>query len=417
MSTVTKITNCKFAIKGSGHAPAPGFANINNGVTLAMTNLSSVSVNADHSIASVGAGASWLDVYQCLDPLGKTVAGARNGQVGVAGLTLGGGISYYAPQVGFTCDTVKTFEVVLPSAKIVSASAISHPDLFTALKGGANNFGVVTRIDFSTIPTGQILGGSLAQNISDRSRIFTAFANIAGSDHYDVHASIVTGLSFNSTSKVWGIGHNPIYTLPDPNPPVYRELFSIPYITSTLKVQNLSTLANEHAIPQFNWIFLTSTYGVSADLMETLFDIANATLYPFSAPGDNVFWSFAFEPLPSAITSHGAFPGANPNVLGLSPSDGKDMVLLFSLFWFQPASAKLVRRTAEGLLASWNEAAQQKGLFRDFQYANYADPSQDPFASYGALSDIFLKGVAARYDPKGVFQKKVPGGFKLYDRE
>jgi FAD/FMN-containing dehydrogenase len=76
-----------------------------------MTGLNSISVNTDHSVAGVGAGASWLDVYKYLDPLGITVAGGRNGAVGVGGLTLGGGISYFAPKVGWTCDTVVNFEV------------------------------------------------------------------------------------------------------------------------------------------------------------------------------------------------------------------------------------------------------------------------------------------------------------------
>jgi FAD/FMN-containing dehydrogenase len=96
---VSKIIsgNCHFAIKGRGHAPAAGFANINHAITMDMTGLSTISVNEDHSVASVGAGASWLDVYAFLDPLNKTVAGGRNGAVGVGGLTLGGGISYFSP--------------------------------------------------------------------------------------------------------------------------------------------------------------------------------------------------------------------------------------------------------------------------------------------------------------------------------
>ena len=55
-----------------------------------MTSLASVKVNKDETIASVDAGASWLDVYLYLDGLGVAVAGGRNAAVGVGGLTLGG---------------------------------------------------------------------------------------------------------------------------------------------------------------------------------------------------------------------------------------------------------------------------------------------------------------------------------------
>lgn len=46
-------------------------------------------------------------------------------------------------------------------------------------------------------------------------------------------------------------------------------------------------------------------------------------------------------------------------------------------------------------------------------YLNYADPSQDPLASYGEENVKFMKKVAAEYDAPGVFQTLCPGGFKL----
>ncbi len=61
-----------------------------SGITIDMTGLTSVTVNADKTVASIGAGASWLDVYLYLDHLGIAVAGGRNAAVGVGGLTLGG---------------------------------------------------------------------------------------------------------------------------------------------------------------------------------------------------------------------------------------------------------------------------------------------------------------------------------------
>ena len=102
---------CPFAIKGNAHAPAAGFANIDNGVTIDMTSLQSLSLNEDHSVISIGGGASWLQVYAFLDQYNLAVAGGRNGQVGVGGLTLGGGISNYTAREGYTCDNVEKFEV------------------------------------------------------------------------------------------------------------------------------------------------------------------------------------------------------------------------------------------------------------------------------------------------------------------
>lgn len=68
-------------------------------------------VEVDGSGVKVGAGARWLSVYKALEPLGLAVAGGRNGNVGVGGLLLGGGISHFTTRVGWACDNVINYEV------------------------------------------------------------------------------------------------------------------------------------------------------------------------------------------------------------------------------------------------------------------------------------------------------------------
>ena len=397
----------KFAIKGNGHAPAAGFANVDGGVTIDTTSLTTITLSHDRSVVTVGTGNNWLDVYAYLDPHNLTVAGGRNGRVGVGGLTLGGGISYFSPQVGFTCDTVVNFELVQASGKLINANATSYPDIYKALKGGTNNFGLVTAFTFATIPYTKILGGSLVNTITHRDAVFKAFANIASAPNYDVHASIVTSVVFNSTSKAWVLSSTPAYTLPEEHPRVYNELFSVPNISDTLHLTNLSTFSNESATPPLNWLFYTGTYGVSSDLLNRFFDIANNTLY--SAPAGEL-WVFAFEPLPTAFVA----AGAGNNSLGTSPKSGNSMILLISAAWPDPASDKQVQAKAVGLMSKLNGAAASMGLRKGFVYANYANQLQKPLDSYGAANLAALKGVAKKYDPAGVFQKQAPGGFKLF---
>lgn len=85
------------------------------------------------------------------------VAGGRERDVAVAGFLLGGGTSLYTCRAGFGCDQVVNFEVVLADGRIVQANRDEHVDLFKVLKGGGNNFGIVTRFDiqaFSASPNG-----------------------------------------------------------------------------------------------------------------------------------------------------------------------------------------------------------------------------------------------------------------------
>ena len=60
-----------------------------------------------------------------------------------------------------------------------------------------------------------------------------------------------------------------------------------------------------------------------------------------------------------------------------------------------------------------NDAAREMGLLHDFVYLNYANQVQNPIATYGAENVERLKEAAERYDSRGVFQRQVPGGFKL----
>lgn len=79
--------------------------------------------------------------------------------VGVPGLILGGGISHFASKLGWACDNVASFDLVTASGVPVTVSRTSYPDLFWALRGGGNNFGVVTNFKLNTFPLGQMWGG------------------------------------------------------------------------------------------------------------------------------------------------------------------------------------------------------------------------------------------------------------------
>ncbi|MCJ1324768.1 hypothetical protein MMC10_001430 [Thelotrema lepadinum] len=410
VSLISGIDGCSFAIKGNTHAPAAGFANIQDGITIDMTGLKAVSLNTNRTVASVGGGASWLDVYAYLDPFNVSVAGGRNGLVGVGGLTLGGGISHFAARVGWACDNAVNFELVTAGGSILNANATSNSDLFRALKGGANNFGIVTRFDLAAFTQGELSVSTLAYSTDQINAVFKAFSDIAGAPVFDPYTSLVTGFIFAAASKSWTIGSSAVYTKAVANPPVFRELLAIPSLNKSTKFERLSILANESNTPPLNWLFWTGTYSVSAPLMSQMFDVMNETLYNFNVP-EGVTWSIAFEPLPTAITKYGKEKGGNS--LGTSPADGNAFIVLISPLWPSSASNEAVAEIARGLGSKINALAQSMGLLHRFEYLNYADSSQDPIASYGAKNVARLRATSGKYDPRGVFQKQVPGGFKL----
>lgn len=114
VSTAVKILSgleAKFAVRGGGHMPIPGYANINAGVLIGLTDLNQIQLSEDSSYVSIGPGLRWEEVYGYLEPYGLIALGGRVGSVGVPGLLLGGGISFYSNQYGFASDNVIVYEV------------------------------------------------------------------------------------------------------------------------------------------------------------------------------------------------------------------------------------------------------------------------------------------------------------------
>lgn len=237
---------CKFAIRGAGHTPWSGSANIDGGVTIDMTFISAVSLNRAKTVVSVGAGAQWSAVYQALDAVGIGVAGGRVANVGVGGLITGGGMSYFAPRYGFVCDQVVNYEIVLANGTAVDANAENNPDLWFALKGGSNNFGVVTRFDLKTFPQGKLWGGTICNSIDTLPAQIQAFVDLNCASNYDTNVAIINTYAFARRIGLWTVANLLVYTKREVNPQVLRPFTDIkPQLANTMRLTNLSDLTTE----------------------------------------------------------------------------------------------------------------------------------------------------------------------------
>jgi len=129
-----------------------------------MSRFNQTSFNRTTGTAKVGTGQEGEQVYQALEPFNVSIAAGRVAGVGIGGFTLGGGYSWVTNQVGLSCDTVVEFEVALPTGKVVTATNTSNADLFFGLKGGGNNFGIVTAITYTVIEQPAVWGGLVVVN-------------------------------------------------------------------------------------------------------------------------------------------------------------------------------------------------------------------------------------------------------------
>lgn len=149
----TRGTFAHFATRGGGHMPIVGASSIDGGVLIDMSLFDQIAPSYEGKTALIGGGCRWVQVYRSLQEHGLTIAGGRSSAVGVGGLTLGGGLSFFSPRFGLVCSNIVEYEVVLADGSVVTASSSENPCLWRALKGGSNNFGIVTAFRANTFPS------------------------------------------------------------------------------------------------------------------------------------------------------------------------------------------------------------------------------------------------------------------------
>ncbi|OBI74245.1 oxidoreductase [Mycobacterium asiaticum] len=144
----------KIAPRGGGHSYI-GASAANGGMVLDLRGLTGgVNVDSAAGTVTVPAGTTLSAVQQALAGAGRAIPTGSCPTVGVAGLTLGGGMGADSRHAGLACDALRSATVVLPNGQTVTASADEHPDLFWGLRGGGGgNFGVVTSMTFTTFAT------------------------------------------------------------------------------------------------------------------------------------------------------------------------------------------------------------------------------------------------------------------------
>ena len=100
--------------------------------------------------------------------------------------------------------------------------------------------------------------------------------------------------------------------------------------------------------------------------------------------------------------------------MGLDPSAGPAVSILLLTYWTDRSDDDRILRTMKGALESIRAQAVEKRTALSFVFLNYSLNFQDPIGSYGAENKRKLQEVSRKYDPDGLFQKGVPGGFKLF---
>lgn len=244
-----------FAVRSGGHSPSIGASNIEGGIVIDLGLINHVVYDGASQTASIGPGQQWKAVYKELQKSGRVVAGSRDGNVGVAGFLLGGGYSWITTRTGWGCDNVVSYEVVLADGRIVVASAKKdgYSDLFLALKGGGNNFGIVTSFTMRTLHCDRVWGGKAVTSkmaIPDVIRIASRFPETV-SKYPD--CNVVTVITYVPEMDDIVASAAIVQTQGVVDDPGLREWMALPLTINTTKETTLYDTTFEFLLPPDYW--------------------------------------------------------------------------------------------------------------------------------------------------------------------
>lgn len=119
---------------------------------------------------------------------------------------------------------------------------------------------------------------------------------------------------------------------------------------------------------------------------------------------EGIFVEFLVQPHP--VTN-------GTNLFGLQAGKTDDVMVDMTSAYTHKADDALVGRVLRDTVNQQKKLLKENNYLIDYLYLNYADISQPVLQSWGKSNVDKLRAASKKYDHKGVFQKQVPGGFKI----
>jgi FAD/FMN-containing dehydrogenase len=162
------------APQSTGHNAQP-IGELSDTILLKTSAMRDVHVDADNLIARVGAGATWGDVTSAAAEHGLAALAGTASDVGVAGYTLGGGLSWLGRTHGLAANSVTSMDVVTADGEQRRIDGENDAELFWALRGGGGSYAVVTALEFRLLALREVYAGALFFPITRAEEVLQAW--------------------------------------------------------------------------------------------------------------------------------------------------------------------------------------------------------------------------------------------------
>ncbi|GCE50495.1 FAD/FMN-containing dehydrogenase [Thermosporothrix hazakensis] len=179
------------SLRSGGHGLS-GHATNTSGIVLDLAAFNQVTIlDPQKRLVRIGTGAHWGDVARILGEHHLAISSGDTKQVGVGGLTLGGGIGWLVRTTGLALDSLHAAEVVTADGRILRVNTKEHPELFWAIRGGGGNFGVVTTFDFVATPCTAVIGGAIHYEPTEAESVLSGWVEAMRSAPEELNSTLV----------------------------------------------------------------------------------------------------------------------------------------------------------------------------------------------------------------------------------
>jgi FAD/FMN-containing dehydrogenase len=372
--------------RSGGHS-YEAFSVVDDGLVIDVGGLTGVDVDVSRGEAVVGAGVRLLDGYRRLWEHGVTIPAGTCPGVGIAGLTLGGGIGFLSRQHGLTCDNLVAIELVDAEGRTLRASEEQHPDLFWAMRGGGGgNFGIATAFTFRVHPIGDVVLCTVTWPWDDVPEVFDAWQRWA--PFTDERLSVALAVAHPSAGTISATGLftgaatelpsllGPLLQAGTPGAPVIQ---SLPYFTA---VEQLGGPPMTNGSLRFKNSSAIAYEPLPAAAITTLVDHLRAAPFDSDLVG--------FFPLGGAVAA------IDPATTAF-PHRRAHFDLQFQAYWWDDAAAA-------ASLAWVRDVRTAMVPYTTGAYVNYIDADLPDWESaYYGTNLARLERVKKDYDPDDVF--------------
>ena len=161
------------AVQSTGHGACVAAGD--EALLVATNRLTGVAVDPASATARVEAGVRWERVIEETAQFGLAPLSGSAPFVGAVGYTVGGGLGVLARRYGYAADHVRSLELVTADGETLLVTPEEHPELFWGLRGGKDNFGIVTAMTVDLFPVSSLYGGGLFFAAEDAARILDEY--------------------------------------------------------------------------------------------------------------------------------------------------------------------------------------------------------------------------------------------------